>query len=93
LDSSVDGVSAVLLALASMMARSSHELDAQEIGNALFGLKGLDGSVEGVSAVLVALAPMVTRSDHELDAQHIGNALYTGYKAWIAASTVCLRCF
>ncbi|HEU4622508.1 MAG TPA: hypothetical protein VFS42_09800, partial [Burkholderiaceae bacterium] len=54
---------------------SGLQLNAQEIGNALYGLQNMRDS-EPVQAVLKAMVPQLSRSDLRLEAQHIGNALY-----------------
>jgi len=47
------GVEAVLAALAFKINQSRVDLDAQAIGNALYGLQGMDGSSAGAEAMLV----------------------------------------
>ena len=51
------------------------ELDAQAVGNALYGLQRMTDSREEVLRLLAALTPKVERCDG-LDAQAVGNALY-----------------
>ena len=53
----------------------SEDPDAQAIGNAVYGLRGLADSRE-VRQLVVALARMVERCPAELDAQAVGNSLY-----------------
>jgi hypothetical protein len=51
-------------------------LDAQAVGNALYGLQGMTSDKAAVQAILLALVPKVECCREALDAQAIGNALY-----------------
>ena len=67
---------AVLLALAPQIRASQAQLDAQHVGNALYGLKEQGGS-PAAEAVLAALAPKIRECPAQLDAQAVGSALYS----------------
>ncbi|STX29205.1 Response regulator consisting of a CheY-like receiver domain and a Fis-type HTH domain [Legionella beliardensis] len=72
----INEVKEVLKALAERLNTLPIELDAQAIGNALYGLQSMDAKNEAVQAVLCALADKITASSASLNAQEIGNALY-----------------
>ena len=50
-------------------------LDAQAIGNALYGLQGMSSEAKEVRDMLVVLTEKVKLSKELLDAQQIGNAI------------------
>jgi len=76
MDASSGWVQGVLLALAEKIKASRCGLDAQAIGNSLYGLQNMDASSEAVKSVLSALAKKIKGSSCELNAQEIGNSLY-----------------
>jgi spore coat protein CotF len=55
---------------------SCRALDAQAIGNALYGLQSCSSGVAEVRVVLKALAPKIASCNEALSAQAVGNALY-----------------
>jgi hypothetical protein len=76
MDASSDRVQGVLSALAKKIEDADCELDAQAIGNSLYGLQNMDASSDGVQGVLLALAKKIKASNCELGAQAIGHSLY-----------------
>ena len=66
---------AVLDELACKIKESKAELSGQNIGNALYGLRGMNGRSAGAEAVLNALACKLKVSKADLSGQEIGNAL------------------
>ncbi|HEU4622442.1 MAG TPA: hypothetical protein VFS42_09465, partial [Burkholderiaceae bacterium] len=62
-------------AIVPQLSRSDLRLEAQNIGNALYGLQNMRDS-EPVQAVLKAMAGQLNLSGLQLNAQNIGNALY-----------------
>jgi hypothetical protein len=72
----VRDVLAALAALAPKIEGCREELDAQEVGNALYGLQNMRIDVREVRDVLAALAPKIKGCREELRAQEVGNALY-----------------
>jgi hypothetical protein len=66
----------LVAALAAKVRESGATLDAQAIGNAVYGLQKLDGSDRSTQALVAALAAKVAASSAMLSAQHIGNAVY-----------------
>jgi very-short-patch-repair endonuclease len=66
----------VLAALAPKIEASKEELDAQEVGNALYGLQSMSSDVREVVGVLAALTPKIEGLSQRLLPQHIANALY-----------------
>jgi hypothetical protein len=60
-----------------MKVRSCKEnLKSQEVGNALYGLKGMSSDCTEVCDLLSALTIKVSSCKEDLDAQAVGNALY-----------------
>ncbi len=59
-------VRAVLDALGRKISESRQELDAQSIGNALYGLQGMSSQVAEVRAVMDALGRTISESRQEL---------------------------
>jgi hypothetical protein len=66
----------VLSALASKIEGCKESLDAQAVGNALFGLKGMSSDRAEVLRVLSALAIKIEGCKESLSAQAVGNALF-----------------
>lgn len=62
--------------LATKVSRTWEELKAQEVGNALYGLKRMNTEVPEVRILISALVPKVGSSPEILDAQAIGNSFY-----------------
>jgi hypothetical protein len=58
------------------IAQSTEPLDAQSIGNGLYGLQGMSSDVREVREVLAQIVAKVAQSTEPLDAQAIGNGLY-----------------
>jgi very-short-patch-repair endonuclease len=69
-------VNDVLAALAPKVECCRQELSAQELSNALYGLKSMSSDVREVKGMLAALAPKIDSSREEFDTQAVGNALY-----------------
>ena len=72
----ISEVQAVLIVLTEAIRKSSAELGAQAIGNALYGLQKMDASTQAIQNLLLALTDKIQQSSAELSAQAIGNALY-----------------
>jgi hypothetical protein len=68
-------VRGILTALAGKMKDCSQCLNAQGVGNALYGLQSLKLSMEA-RVILRALVPYVEGCAEHLSPQHVGNALY-----------------
>ena len=66
----------LLAVLATKVSRTWEELKAQEVGNALYGLKRMNTEVPEVRILISALVPKVGSSPEILDAQAIGNSFY-----------------
>merc|ERR1711871_689542 len=66
----------LLAQLAIKISQSETDIKAQEIGNALYGLKRMSSDVHEVRMLLEAFVPKVAASRDSLDAQAIGNSLY-----------------
>jgi len=62
--------------MAKKMAQSTEPLDAQSIGNGLYGLQGMSSDVREVREVLAQMVAKFAQSTEPLDAQAIGNGLY-----------------
>ena len=58
------------------MERCRETLDAQAVGNALYGLQGMSSDNAEVRSLVRALSGHVERCREPLSAQHVGNALY-----------------
>ena len=58
------------------MRSCTESLDAQAVGNALYGMQGLSSDSVEVRALISALVPKVQSCAVSLDAQAVGNALY-----------------
>ena len=69
-------VRSLLAVLATKVSRTWEELKAQEVGNALYGLKRMNTEVPEVRILIAALVPKVASSPEILDAQAIGNSFY-----------------
>jgi hypothetical protein len=65
----------VLAALTPKIEGCGEELDAQAVGNALYGLQGMSSDVREVKDVLAALAPKIEGCREELSSQAVSNAL------------------
>ena len=55
---------------------SDEKLNAQAVGNALYGLQGMSSDHEEVRSLVVVLTDKVKDSDENFKAQNVGNALY-----------------
>ncbi len=62
--------------LAAKISQSTCELDAQAIGNALYGLKGMSSECGEVRTLLSVLATKISASKNLLSGQEVGIALY-----------------
>ena len=62
--------------LSSQVQRCSEPLDAQAVGNALYGLQGMSSDNEDVRLLVRALSGQVQRCSEPLNAQAVSNALY-----------------
>mmetsp|Transcript_8709 Transcript_8709/g.8639 ORF Transcript_8709/g.8639 Transcript_8709/m.8639 type:complete len:545 (+) Transcript_8709:268-1902(+) len=67
---------AMLLYGLQMTASCGNQFKAQEVGNALYGLKGMSSDCGEVRDLLSALTIKVSSCKEDLDAQAVGNALY-----------------
>jgi very-short-patch-repair endonuclease len=72
----VQDVKDVLAALVPKIEGCREELDAQKVGNALYGLQNMSSDVEEVVGVLAALTPKIEGLSQRLLPQHIANAFY-----------------
>ena len=66
----------MLAVLTEKIKLSKGLLDAQAIGNALYGLQGMSSDSKEVRGMLVVLTEKMKLSKELLNAQEIGNALY-----------------
>ncbi len=66
----------LLSVLATKVSRTWEDLKAQEVGNALYGLKRMNSDIAEVRHLIEALVPKVASSPEILDAQAIGNSFY-----------------
>jgi hypothetical protein len=69
-------VRAMLSALSPKVESCREALDAQAVGNALYGMQGMSSDSVEVRAMLSALLPKVESCREALKAQAVGNALY-----------------
>ena len=76
MDASSDAMQDLLKALTLKINQSKAVLEAQHIGNALYGLHNMDASSDAMQDLLKALTLKINQSKAVLEAQHIGNALY-----------------
>jgi hypothetical protein len=63
-------------ALSGQVERCRESLDAQAVGNALYGLQGMSSDAAEVRSLVRALSGQVERCREPLSAQEVGNALY-----------------
>jgi len=68
-------VRSIIRVLAPQIAKCTETLDAQEIGNALYGLQGCSSEHSEVRSILKVLSPHIPKCTETLNAQAIGNAL------------------
>jgi hypothetical protein len=66
----------ILSALVPKVKSCSEALDAQAVGNTLYGLQGMNSEYLEVREILSALVPKVKSCSEALGAQAVGNALY-----------------
>jgi len=69
-------VRSILKVLTPQIAKCSEPLNAQAVGNALYGLQGCSSEHAEVRSVLDALTPQIAKCSEPLSAQAVGNALY-----------------
>ena len=65
----------LVAALTPKVQHCREELDAQAVGNALYGLQQMGDSHVEVRQLVAALTPKVTQCREALGAQEVGNAL------------------
>jgi hypothetical protein len=84
-------VRSILRVLAMKISESDEELNAQNIGNALYGLKGMSSQFKEVQYILDVLTSKVNNSVAILTSQNVGNALV--YNQFIYVTIMCIHGF
>ena len=65
-----------MAALVPKVESCSEALNAQNVGNAFYGLQNISSESAGICLLLSALAPKVESCRKAIDAQPVNNALY-----------------
>jgi len=66
----------LLSVLSAKVAQCIELLEAQNVGNALYGLRGMNSDYKEVRSIIIALTPKIATAREDLNGQALGNSLY-----------------